>query len=603
MKKDKNNLLQRLLSFTGKSRGLLTLSQVLSGISALFIMAPFVCVYFAAKELVLVFTGAELNSAALIQWGIRAVIAEFIGLLLYFIALLCSHVVAFRTEKNLKMAALRHLSKMPLGYFETHPSGMLRKIIDDNSFQTETFIAHQLPDLVGAYVTMIVSMVVMVAFDLRVGIPMVVLFAISFVLQGALMGKDSMTFMKTYQDAMESMNHEAVEYVRGISVVKVFGQTVESFTKFHKAIQDYKKNALAYTLSCRKGMVAFSSLINSGFLVLIPAGVIVALTTDDLLGFTQKFLFYLIFTPACSVMLNKIMYMTSYKMQAEEAMRRIDTILTAEPMPEAEAPATPQNSDIAFEHVTFAYEGSEQHAIHDVSFTVKSGSHVAIVGHSGSGKSTTASLIPRFYDCQEGSITIGGVDVRNIAQKDLMKQVSFVFQNPKLFKDSLLENIRAARPSASREEVLQAAHLAQCDDILAKFADGVDTVIGTEGVYLSGGETQRIAIARAILKDAPIVILDEATAYADPENEQQIQLAFKELMKNKTVIMIAHRLSSIVDVDEIFVMNEGSIIEQGTHKALLAAGGAYAKMWENYVATTNWHIENAKEKESGDMAC
>lgn len=603
MKKDKNNGLKRLLSFTGNSRGLLTLAQFLSGISALFIMAPFLCVYFAAKELVVVFGGETLNSGALVSWGIKAVVAEFIGLLLYFLALLYSHVVAFRTEKNLKMAALRHLSKMPLGYFEANPSGMLRKIIDDNSFQTETFIAHQLPDLVGAYVTMLVSLVVMVAFDFRIGIPLFVLFAISFVLQGALMGKDSMEFMKTYQDALETMNHEAVEYVRGISVVKVFGQTVESFTKFTKAIKDYKENALAYTLSCRKGMVAFSSLINSSFLVLIPAGILVAINTNDLVGFTQKFLFYLIFTPACSLMLNKIMYMTSYKMQAEEAMRRIDTILTAEPMKQAEKEEKPFGFDIEFKNVTFAYAGAPKNAVENLSFKVNAGGSTAIVGHSGSGKTTTASLIPRFYDVNEGEILIGGVDIRNMSQKDLMEKVSFVFQNPKLFKESLLANICAGRPGATREEALEAAHLAQCDDILAKFPQGIDTVVGSEGVYLSGGETQRIAIARAILKNAPIVILDEATAYADPENESQIQAAFKELVKNKTVIMIAHRLSTIVDSDQILVMNEGHLVEQGTHQNLVTADGEYAKMWVNYQKTTNWHIANSTSAESEGQAC
>lgn len=603
MKKDKNNGLKRLLSFTGNSRGLLTVAQVLSGISAVFIMAPFLCVFFAAKELVVVFAGETLNSAALVDCGIKAVVAEFIGLLLYFIALLCSHVVAFRTEKNLKMAALRHLSKMPLGYFEANPSGMLRKIIDDNSFQTETFIAHQLPDLVGAYVTMIVSLVVMVAFDFRIGIPLFVLFAISFVLQGALMGKESMEFMKTYQDAMETMNHEAVEYVRGISVVKVFGQTVESFTKFTKAINDYKENALAYTLSCRKGMVAFSSLINSSFLVLIPAGILVALNTNDLLGFTQKFLFYLIFTPACSVMLNKIMYMTSYKMQAEEAMRRIDTIITATPMEDARDLQKSEGFDIEFKNVTFAYERANKNAIENLSFKVNAGESTAIVGHSGSGKTTTASLIPRFYDVNDGAILIGGVDIRNMSQKDLMEKVSFVFQNPKLFKESLLANICAGRPGATREEALEAAHLAQCDDILAKFPQGIDTVVGTQGVYLSGGETQRIAIARAILKNAPIVILDEATAYADPENESQIQAAFKELVKNKTVIMIAHRLSTIVDSDQILVMKEGHLVEQGTHQNLVAADGEYAKMWSNYQKSTNWHIKNTSDAESEGQAC
>ncbi len=596
MKRDKNSELKRLLSFTGKSKGLLSFSEVLSAVSALFILMPFICVYFAAKELVAAFCGSGVNTDALIAWGVKALVAEFIGLALYFFALLCSHVVAFRTEKNLKMAALKAMSKLPLGYFEANPSGVLRKTIDDNSFQTETFIAHQLPDLVGAYVTMIVSMILMVAFDFRIGLPLLVLYVISFFLQGALMGKESMEFMKTYQDALGTMNHEAVEYVRGISVVKVFGRTVESFTKFNKAIKDYKDNALSYTLSCRKGMVAFSSLINSSFIVLIPAGIIVAKNTDNLVDFTQKFLFYLIFTPACSVMLNKIMYMTSYKMQAEEAMRRIDTILTAKPMHFVSDNHSDIGHDIEFDNVTFAYDGAQKNAVENLSFKAEEGSLTAIVGHSGSGKTTTASLIARFYDCNQGTIRIGKKNIKEISQKELMDKVSFVFQNPKLFKESLYKNICAARPEATKEEALKAAHLAQCDDILAKFSQGIDTVVGQKGVYLSGGETQRIAIARAILKNAPVLILDEATAYADPENESKISEALKELMKNKTVIMIAHRLSTVTNADNILVMKEGRLIESGTHEELINKKGEYEMMWNNYKKAKNWHIENTENE-------
>ena len=484
---------------------------------------------------------------------------------------------------------------MPMGYFDVNPSGKLRKIIDENSFQTETFIAHQLPDLVGAQVTMIASVILMLVFDLRIGIPLILLYGIGFFLQGALMGKESREFMMQYQDSLEKMNHEAVEYVRGISVVKVFGQTVRSFSKFNATINDYRKQALAYTMSCRKGMVAFNSVINSNYLVLVPAAIIIALVSDNLIGFMQSFLFYLIFSPACAVMLNKIMYMTSYKMQAEEAIRRIDTILTATPQPETNNPKTTDKNDVVFEGVTFAYENTEHPAVLNLSFVAKSGTTTALVGHSGSGKSTTASLIPRFYDVQSGRIKIGNVDIREIAHADLMKKVAFVFQNPQLFKDSLLENIRAGRPSASREEVLKAAHLAQCDDIIAKFPSGIDTVVGSKGVYLSGGETQRIAIARAILKDAPIIVLDEATAFADPENEQQIQKAFEGLLSGKTVIMIAHRLSAVQDADQILVMKQGEIVEKGTHKELVQLNKEYARMWDNYMKTTNWHIGNEVE--------
>ncbi len=588
----KSNGIKRLLEFTGNKRGILNLSRILSGISAVFILGPFLCVYFAARNLVDVFTGSALDTTSLVRWGIIALILELTGLLLYFCALLCSHTAAFHTEKNLKMAALKHLAKMPLGYFDANPSGKLRKIIDENSFQTETFIAHQLPDLVGAQVTMVISLILMLIFDWRIGVPLLLLFGIGFFLQSTLMGKEGMKLMQTYQDSLETMNHEAVEYIRGISVLKVFGQTVQSITKFNDAIKSYRKFALAYTMSCKKGMVAFNSIINSSFLVLVPTALIIGFVSSDLTGFTQSFLFYVIFSPACAVMLNKILYMTSYKMQAEEAMRRIDMILTADTQKESDSPAHPINYDVRFENVTFTYETAGQPAVSNLSFTAKTGTTTALVGHSGSGKSTAASLIPRFYDAQNGTIKIGGIDIREIAHKDLMDMIAFVFQNPKLFKDSLLENIRAGRPGAAREEVLQAAHLAQCDDILAKFPQGIDTVVGSKGVYLSGGETQRIAIARAILKNAPIIVLDEATAYADPENEQQIQQAFDGLTKGKTVIMIAHRLSAIQDADQILVMRQGKLVEQGTHISLAEQNGEYARMWESYTKTTQWHIGN-----------
>lgn len=590
--KQKSDGIKRLLCFTGKHRRLLSISRFLSGISSLFILGPFLCVYFAAKELVAVFAGNTLDTQSLIRWGLLALVSELIGLILYFSALLCSHVVAFHTEKNLKMAALTHLSKMPLGYFDANPSGQLRKIIDENSFQTETFIAHQLPDLVGAQATMIASVVLMLAFDWRIGVPLLLLYAVGFFLQGALNGKEGMEFMQQYQNSLGNMNHEAVEYVRGIAVVKVFGQTVKSFSKFNKAITDYRDQALAYTMSCRKGMVAFNSIINSNYIVLVPAAIIVALVSSDLVSFMQNFLFYLIFSPACAVMLNKIMYMTSYKMQAEEAMRRIDMILTAPEQEETKQPKSPSNSSVSFEDVTFTYENAEHPAVSHLSFIAKARTTTALVGHSGSGKSTTASLIPRFYDAQEGIIKIGGLNIRDMAHEDLMKKVAFVFQDPKLFKDSLLENIRASRPDATREEVLKAAHLAQCDDIFAKFPQGIDTVVGSKGVYLSGGETQRIAIARAILKDAPIIVLDEATAYADPENEQQIQKAFEGLVKGKTVIMIAHRLSTVQNANQILVMKQGEVVERGTHSELVSKNGEYAKMWSNYTKSTQWHIGN-----------
>ena len=580
----------RLMEFTGNYRGLLAVSRILSGISSVFILGPFLCVYFAARDLVGVFAGTPLDTNSLVRWGLLALGLELIGLVLYFSALLCSHVAAFHTEKNLKMAALKHLAKMPMGYFDANPSGKLRKIIDENSFQTEAFIAHQLPDLVGAQVTMIVSLALMLVFDWRVGVPLLLLFGAGFFLQGSLVGKESVKFMQTYQDALETMNHEAVEYVRGISVVKAFGQTVRSITRFNDAIQSYHKFALAYTMSCKKGMVAFNSVINSSFLVLVPAALIIGFVSSDLIEFMQSFLFYVIFSPACAVMLNKIMYMTSYKLQAEESMRRIDMILTAGPQAETSAPKHPGTYDVSFEDVTFAYENTDHPAVSHLSFTAKAGTTTALVGHSGSGKSTAVSLIPRFYDVQQGAVKIGGVDIRDIPHADLMKMVAFVFQDPKLFKDSLLENIRAGRPSATREEVLRAAHLAQCDDILEKLPDGIDTVVGRKGVYLSGGETQRIAIARALLKNAPIVLLDEATASMDAESETLVQDALSVLLKDKTVMVIAHRIRTVANADKIVVLDGGRVAEQGAPAELMAKGGLYARMAALQTESAKWRV-------------
>lgn len=587
MKKDG---ISRLLEFTGKYRGLLSLSKVLSGISAVFILMPFICVYFAAKELVGTFLGEALNMHNLLRWGIYAVICQLIGVGINFLALLCSHTVAFHTEKNLKMEVLTHLSKMPLGYFDKNPSGKLRKIIDDNSFQTQTFIAHQMPDLVGAQVTMVVAVILMLTFDWKIGIPLLVLMILGFLIQMLCMGKDTMAFMKTYQDALEDMNHEAVEYVRGISVVKVFGQSVHSIKKFKDAIETYKKYAFAFTMACKKGMVAFNTIINASFVVLVPAALIVGATSADLVGFMEKYLFYVIFSPATAVMLNKIMYMSNYKMQAQEAMRRIDEILQSEPQAVTNQEGKPSNHDIEFKNVTFSYEGVEEPAVSNVSFVAKAGTMTALVGHSGSGKSTVASLIPRFYDVQKGSIEIGGIDVRDLSQEALMSHVSFVFQNPKLFKESLADNIKAGKMTATRKEILEAAHLAQCDDIIAKLPNGIDTVVGQEGVYLSGGEVQRIAIARALLKDAPILVLDEATAYADPENEQQIGIALRHLMKGKTIVMIAHRLSAIQDAEQILVMKQGNVIERGNHQELVEKQGEYNKLWTEYNQSIQWNI-------------
>lgn len=581
----------RLMEFAGRHRPLLTVAQVLAGISALLLMGPYLCVYFAARELLLGLMGAGFDTAALVQWGLWALGLELAGLVLEFAALMVSHTVAFHTEKNMKMAALRHMTKLPMGYFEENPSGKLRKIIDENSAQIETYLAHQMPDLVSAQVAMIASGILMLVLDWRIGVPLILFMILGFVAQFSMMSEKSMNFMRRYQDAQEDMNHEAVEYVRGISVIKVFGQSVHSIRRFREAIYSYRDDALAYTMFCKPGYVGFNTIINASFLVLVPTALIGMAVAENVPAFTEKFLFYMIFAPACAAMLNKIMYMTNYKMQAMESVRRIDEIVLAREQVYTEYTKKTLNSDISFENVTFTYPTGEKPAISNVSFLAKTGTTTALVGHSGSGKTTIASLMPRFYDIQEGRIALGGVEISQLERKQLMEQVAFVFQNPKLFKDTLEANIRGGRKDVSREEVLRVAHLAQCDDILEKFPDGLDTVVGGKGVYLSGGEVQRVAIARAMLKDAPVIVLDEATAFADPENEAQIQAALKELTREKTVIMVAHRLSTIQDANQIIVMKDGGIAECGTHDELVQRQGEYARMWADYSQAITWRIK------------
>ena len=459
----------------------------------------------------------------------------------------------------------------------------------------ETYLAHQLPDLVSAQVTTVASLVLMLAMDWRIGLPLIVLMLASFACQMTMMGEKTHEFHERYQDAQEEMNHEAVEYVRGISVIKVFGQSVHSIRRFKEAINAYRDDALAFTMACKPGYVGFNTVVNAAFLVLIPAALIGMTSAGDLTAFIENFLFYLIFAPACASVLNKIMYMSNYKMQAMESMRRIDTILLAREQSEAQEPQMAQGSDICFEHVTFTYPTGEQPCGFRCQFYSKSRNRYGTGGTFRLRQDHHRDLVPRFYDVQEGRITLGGVELSEISRQEVMGKIAFVFQNPKLLKTTLEENIRGGCKNASREDILRAARLAQCDDILAKLPEGIDSIVGGKGVYLSGGEVQRVAIARAILKDAPVIILDEVTAFADPENEVQIQAALKELTKGKTVIMIAHRLSTIQDADQILVMKAGRLVEQGTHQELLGKNGEYAHMWADYNQAIAWKIDRKEE--------
>lgn len=585
----KRSSLEKLLDYAGGYKKLTMIGCLLSGVAAVLALGPFICIWLVVRTILEVwpYTPPE---EAVAYYGYMAVWLALGSIAIYFVGLMCTHIAAFRTARNMRQQAVNHVMTLPMGFFSDKQSGRLRKIIDDNASQTESLLAHQLPDLAGAVVTPVAAILLLLVFDWRMGLLSLLPMAAAIWLMGKMMGGENAGFFQRYQMALEKMSGEAVEYVRGIPVVKVFQQMVFSFKSFYAAIMSYRDLATSYALSCQKPMTAFTTVLNSTFLLLIPAGMVLLSITAEGEKVLLDWIFYILFTPACAMMINRIMYASQSLMEADEAIRKLNEILSVKPLAEPTAPQAPQEHSIAFRQVTFSYPGAEQPALKDISLEIKEGMTVAIVGPSGGGKTTTASLIPRFWDVDAGQVLIGGIDVRKMATEELMRQVAFVFQDTHLFKASLLDNIRAGRHDASREQVLQAAHLAQCDDILAKLPSGIDTVVGTEGIYLSGGECQRVALARAILKDAPIVLLDEATAFADPENEQQIQRAFEYLTRGKTVLIIAHRLSTIRHADQILVMDGGTIVERGRHEELMAAEGLYAGMWRDYKQSVAWRV-------------
>lgn len=590
------NAILRLLDFAGPRKKFSIIGCVLSAVNAVVSLMPLVFVWFVVRDLVAVAPNwSEAVDAA--RWGWWAFAFAAAGLVIYFAALMCTHVAAFRTAANMRRAALEHLGRVPLGYFDSHASGHVRRVVDGCAAQTEDVLAHKLPDFVGSLVTPIAFVAVMFVFDWVMGlvclIPIIVSFFALWWMIGRQTKRDGMTFMVRYQDALNRMNKAAVEYVRGIPVVKVFQQTVHSFKAFSEAIMSYRDMAYSYARSCQTPQVIQLVAINATFAVLVPAGILLAQHAGDFAAFFTDFSFYVVFSALTTTMMSKVMYAAEAVQMAQDSVRRIDEILSVAPLaePAAARVRVPHDSSVSFERVSFSYPGSGEQALSGVSFDVPAGATVALVGPSGGGKTTAASLVPRFWDVGEGTVRVGGADVRDIPASELMAQVAFVFQNDRLFKSSLADNIRAARPSATRAEVEAAARAAQCDDIVAKFPTGLDTVVGEKGVYLSGGECQRIALARAILKDAPIVVLDEATAFADPENEALIQAAFAELTKGKTVLMIAHRLSTVVNADAIYVLEGGRLVEHGTHDQLAAADGLYAQMWDDYRTSVSWRIE------------
>ena len=586
----KQSDLSRLMGYAGNYRYFTHASWVLSAVSALVALVPFVYIWKILRDVL----DAAPNYAQAVNiphYGWMAVLFAVLAYLIYIAALMCSHLSAFRVATNLRLEVSEHLATLPLGFTETFGSGKLRKIIHESTGAAETFLAHQLPDKYNAMATPIGLLVLLLVFDWRLGLLSLVPVALGFVIMSAMTGRRMADKMRQYGNALESMSNEAVEYVRGIPVVKTFGQSVFSFKKFKATIDEYEKWVIAYTKELRMPMMLYTAAINGAFAFLIVGGL---LFTRN--GVTSEFLlnllFYIIITPVISLTLTRIMYMSENELVVADALARVDSVLDAEPVPENDHPRHPKDASVSLKDVHFSYDGKTD-VIKGVSLKIQPGQMVAFVGPSGGGKSTLANLICRFFDVQSGSVRVGGADVRDIPKEELMDTISFVFQNSRLLKGSILDNVRLGRAQATEAEVLAALKAAQCMDIVEKFPEGIHTVIGTKGVYLSGGEQQRIAIARAMLKNAPILLLDEATAFADPDNEAKVQAAFAQLAKGKTVLMIAHRLSTVANADCIYVVQDGQIVESGTKDELCAQNGLFARMWQDYQASVQWKV--AKE--------
>ena len=597
MNQKKRNDVVALLDYAGSHRGLTFLGLGLSAVSMLLSMAPYLCIWLVVRELIAVapnWTAAQ----SVTRYGWLAFAFAVAGIVLYFLGLMCTHLAAFRTAANIRKQGVAHVLHAPLGYFDANASGLIRNRLDAAAADTETLLAHNLADIVGTITMFLAMLVLMLAFDWRMGCACLLSAVISVLAMFSMMGGRNAAFLAEYQAALDRINKAGTEYVRGIPVVKIFQQTVYSFKAFQEAVKDYSRMAGHYNSDvCSKPQSINLTFTEGAFVFLVPAAVFLApgaLVAGNFAGFVADFAFYAVFSAIISTALARIMFAASGMMLASAALGRISQVMDAPTLEAPTHPRTPQGSRVEFQDVSFTYDGAEVPALSHVSFSAEPGQTVALVGPSGGGKTTAASLIPRFWDVTAGAVTVGGVDVREMDPHVLMDQIAFVFQNSRLFKASILENVRAARPEATREQVLAALMAAQCGDILEKLPKGMDTQIGTEGTYLSGGEQQRVALARAILKDAPIVVLDEATAFADPENEALIQKAFAQLTKGRTVIMIAHRLSTVVGADKILVLDQGRVVEQGAHGELTAAGGLYAKMWADYNRAVQWKITSGQ---------
>ena len=585
MKKPSNLL--KLLDYAGNFRNFTISSWILSALSALLALIPFWYIWRIIKEAIE--TAPNFSGAGnMVHNGWMAVIFAIIAVLIYISALMCSHVAAFRIASNIRVKAMHHILNLPVGEIELMGSGKMRKIVNESSAATETYLAHQLPDKAGAIATPIGLIFLLFAFDWRLGLLSLAPVFIAFIIMMCMTGAKMQAKMTEYQNALEDMSNQAVEYVRGIPVVKTFGQTVFSFKRFNGAIDNYGKWVIAYTKDLRTPMIFYTAAINGVFVFLIAGALLLSGKAADS-GFLLNLIFYIIITPIISITLTKIMFSSENAMIVDDAMKRIDSILNLQPLPE-KGRLRPQDASVQLINVSYSYDGAKD-AVHGISMDIAGGQTIALVGASGGGKTTVAGLIARFLEARKGKILIGGTDIKSIPKNELMDNIAIVFQNSRLLKASILDNVRLARPNAGREAVIKALEAAQCSDIIEKLPEGIDTVIGSRGIFLSGGEQQRIAIAQAILKDAPIIILDEATAFADPDNESRVQAALSSLAKGRTVIIIAHRLTTVLGADRIFVLDGGEIKEQGTHQELIEQNGLYSQMWKSYQTSIQWKVQ------------